>query len=578
MSIDYQERIAEKIKQALETAYEQGIGPAYAAGFMAGYYNIGNLTQGQDLKEIKGLLSKTLLVNSLTMQMVKEFIDKNTIGFDIMTVAQEIEDKKLEELRNNEVAEKEDEYIDDDKVDQTSREYISLMSDKLRRMLQKAKENGIDYGYAMEHFKIQELDYERYFKGTGKNRNIINQLLDENDVTADEMELFIRENKSLASVILRELEEQNEKEPKEKEPREQVQEISYVDNEQEQEQQGYDEELEEDDEEEELEEDEEIRVRKSKKQQKLEAKIDKLKDKILNETNIIKIIFHRARVEHLLLLLQKEIDRQNINKLYNRKKRELRTQKVENEEKSSNKIIELQAQKDELKDILKGNEEYDYESPRFMISKKHIEQAGGIEKFKEKNRQSDKEVNKNAADKIGQVEETRRKLAEIEKVLNDENAKLNNSDTDFKKQTQNLEAEQKKMIKSTKMGIIARALNMLKNIRLEINRYRSIKNEEKELEAKHHQEIDELNEKYQKMYDEIQKQRDEEAKAVYAKQDSEKSEFKQGKEKDKATKFRNTIFVEEENRLSGENLEEQGNDEKQEAEQSTDDGQEIIDD
>ena len=399
------------------------------------------------------------------------------------------------------------------------------MVTKIKNILVHAQDKGIPYQVAAAYITGDIKGYSRTSvrdKDLLNERKILNKLFFEESVTIPMIKQFIKSKNIDMNEFIEELKTENivlhDREGDEAEDMkidkfieddeelfEDIEEPEKFEEEFEEEHDGdeYDKIFEEIDEYAEPQETEQNKKPQTKKAADLESKIADLYDKIAKEENLFKRHINQFKIRGLIAKLQREIDRQNLKEKYDLKRKRMAREKNRKEEDLLVKTTDMQEEIDNLKKILKGNQEYDYKSKSFMYPKDYVEKVGGIENLTEKLKGIDKEATQNAAKKMEQMVETRRQLSEMKEKLKAEQEKLSNLDVEY----YNKEKRLKKKEKSLAL-VNNNPLNKLKgwfsNAFAEINAYLADRKDYKALKAEEKEEMQVMEEEYKKMRKEMQ--------------------------------------------------------------------------
>lgn len=552
-----------RIKNALKTAYDNGIEYSEAAYYMMGYGNV----EPEVAKKLDDILEE----NVITIESIKNTMELN--NYDIRTIVKELEDEHdfavqdwikiieegLENIKTDNETKKEEE--------KGMKKYDEKLMQQILRALKSAHDQGIEYS-----------DIEAYMNGgttVGTDNKEFDRILYINGITKIMINNFMRRNDYDMAKLIDEIENENvtPAEPKvdektekkeDKQPtlaQEDIDEILARWSEE----QGKNypkpeienpeiiledledlivEKLDEEDldnegrkAEEELDEENE-QPELTEKSKKLMKKVEILTEKIEQEKNPLKRHFFAFRVKMLIAKIQKEIDLQNMRQSYKLKREQLKANKQESEMENVDKISMTTAEIKQLKKELKGNEEYDYESSKFMYPKEYVEKNGGIEEFAEKLKESKSVETQNAAAKIESMAVKRQQLEELEDDLKTYKDELRDSDKNYDKQVSSLNFKEKSLVVVEKVNIFSKIKLAFSNITGQVREYFEERKENKLLKAEQLKEQEELEEAYNQQIAELKEQLEQAKQELKEKNESERQDRTEEKGKDMAASFR----------------------------------------
>ena len=248
----------------------------------------------------------------------------------------------------------------------------------------------------------------------------------------------------------------------------------------------------------------------SEKSKKLMEKIELLSQKIEQEKSPLKRHILAFKVKMLIAKIQKEIDLQNIKASYQDRREALLTDKENREANSIDNIASLNSRIKALQREMRGNEEYDVESPYFMYPKKYIEQSGGIENLTKKLRESTSQESQQAASKIAEMARKREELNGLYESLRTEQENLEYSEEDYKHDKRYLKTQEMGLVVRQKFNIFSRIGDFFRNIAEQVTEYRKEKSEMKELKGLQKEDEIKLKEAYER---EMQRLKEEYAKS-----------------------------------------------------------------
>ena len=259
---------------------------------------------------------------------------------------------------------------------------------------------------------------------------------------------------------------------------------------------------------------------KMDKAQKLTDKVNKLIEKLENETNIVKRTMYSIKAKMLIEKLNRTIELQEMKELFAQNKMD-RANNLEKEKwELRSDIISIRLQIAEKEKELAKRKEYDIDSNKFMFGKEEVEKYGGIDEYIELLEGSGKSDQKIVASTIRDVEYIK---GEIDRLLEEMQAKkdeLSNKEDEHKKEDKN---EHKELVKAgikNKIGIFSRISSLFKNVKSSIKESIEERNAKKIIleasEEKNAVLMDEYNEELRKSQEvfekEVEKLKEERAK------------------------------------------------------------------
>lgn len=276
----------------------------------------------------------------------------------------------------------------------------------------------------------------------------------------------------------------------------------------------------------------------SEKSKKLMAKIEKLSQKIEEEKSPLKRHVMSFQVKMILAKIQREINIQDIRDNYNDIRDSISARKERREDISLNEIASINNEIRALKREISRNEEYDASSPYFLYPEKYVKQSGGVSRITKKLKESKNPDAQETAAKIEEIAQKRQRLDQLYDDLENEQELLEDNNIDYKHDIKSINREEKALVLKQKFNIFSRIGNFFKNMTEEIKAYREEKKEIKELKYEQDEQLDKLDEIYERKMQELKEQyekRKEEIKEIHKEERAEK----QGElGKDKAESFR----------------------------------------
>ena len=288
-------------------------------------------------------------------------------------------------------------------------------------------------------------------------------------------------------------------------------------------------------------EDDEKDIKLSEKSKKLLEKIELLSQKIEEEKSPLKRHILSFQVKMLIAKIQREIDLQNLKASYDNKRETLLSEKLDRETGAIDNIASLSEQIKQLKRDIRGNEEYDEQSPNFMYPKKYIEQVGGIEGLTEKLKESPKEDSQYTAWKIESISRQRQELEKLQEELKQEQEKLEYSQDDYNQDKKDLKREETALVVKQKINVFSRIGNFFKNMAEEVRAYRDEKRQIKELTIKQKEEEKKLDEEHEKLMQELKEKLEREKQEIRESHQIEREEQQIQTGKDTAASFRSKM-------------------------------------
>ena len=283
--------------------------------------------------------------------------------------------------------------------------------------------------------------------------------------------------------------------------------------------------------------------KEQEKAQKLEEKIDKLIGKIEQEKNPLKRHFLSLRVKMITSKIQREIDIQNIREEYADKKDYILKRKEKRDDKYFDKVASLTNEINALKRELMADEEYDIDSDYFVYPDRYIEKAGGLKNFAEKLKESKNPDTRYAGKKIESVERKKKRLDKLYSELNREENKWDKNESEYKRNNRILNRRETSLIVARKLNIFSRIGNFFKNMSEEIKAYREDKAEIKDLKNAQIEDMEILDEEYEKRMQELREEYESQKKILKEEHKAELNEKNEELGRSTAESFRKKYEV-----------------------------------
>lgn len=381
---------------------------------------------------------------------------------------------------------------------------MAEFKDKIKNLVDSARKEGISDEYIRGYLNFTKT-------ARGKDREIMDRLYAENNVSTSEI-LYFKNMDSILDELMNtekndEIEENKAEEQKDSDK-------------------GKTEE-------------EPIDISKlSEKSKKLIWKVDDLTRRIEEEKKPWKKHILAFKVKMLISKIQREIDLNNIRDSYQVKKDELKRTRETRELDGIDNIAGLNAQILRMRREIDSNEEYDVESPYFMYPKKYVQDIGGTGELIDKLKQSQKIESQQAAQRIERISQKREQLQELEDKLMQEQDALSNSKREYNIENAKNSISKNALILKQKMNIFSRIGLFFSNMMEEAKLHRDERKQNSELDAKLKEEEKAMDEEYRKRMKELREEQRKSKEELREEHNRSKEEQQQQQSSDRAADFR----------------------------------------
>lgn len=246
----------------------------------------------------------------------------------------------------------------------------------------------------------------------------------------------------------------------------------------------------------------------SEKARTLMEKIDLLSQRIEQEKSPLKRHILAFKVKMLIAKIQREIDLQNLRASYEDKRTALLTDKEDRENSAIDNIAILNSKIKTLQREMSGNEEYDAESPYFMYPKNYVQDSGGVENLTKKLKESKKVESQQAAKRIEEMAIKRQELNQLYEELKQEQESLEYSQGDYEQDMNDLDKEEKSLVIRQRLNIFTRIGDFFKGIVQEAKLYREEKAQIKDLRVKQKEDESVIDEEFNRKMQELREERE----------------------------------------------------------------------
>lgn len=204
-------------------------------------------------------------------------------------------------------------------------------------------------------------------------------------------------------------------------------------------------------------------IQKSAKGQKIIKKFEVLVEKISKETNPVKLIMLKFKLNQLQVAIQEAIDLEQSKEEYAFRKDDLYKTRKQKTNVTIQDIAKLTYQKRILDNKLRAYEEYDIQSPYFLYDKSIITSQGGMENILKQLRSDGSIESQETVDKIEEMMEVHRQLDEVEEKRKMAREDVHTIEKDYTKSLVKTDIENMAMIIDSKANIFRKFGNWFRS-------------------------------------------------------------------------------------------------------------------
>lgn len=245
---------------------------------------------------------------------------------------------------------------------------------------------------------------------------------------------------------------------------------------------------------------------KEDKSKKLEDKVNGLIEKVEKEENPLKRLGYTIKCKMLVTKLERQISLEKAKGEFKKQKEENKITAKEEKVAARSRIIRLNKNIKQLEYEIRKGSSYDVLSQDFIFPTKEVEKSGGIKSYVKELNSSGIAEQQEAAKKIQENIERRKKLKILKEQLAEQQEQLNNSDDVLKNKNSKITREEMALTVKSKFNIFGGIRNLANSVTSSVKEFFTEFKENREADKEKLKRFDTLQQAYIDKQEEIRKE------------------------------------------------------------------------